>query len=385
MSSGKLPEVGSEEERRHFLDVVKSYNEYGAYAMKDVIRKRNNMLSLSPDQLSRLPGGKKGVCCNIDMLVNAVHTNNSLCWKIASSYNSFQHEQSTTEEERLDGRQDDIVIESSGHSMSKVVSTLHQLSREWSSEGSEERSQCMIPMLEELENCLPVTDANKNVQRVLAPGCGAGRLVLELASRGYEVQGNEFSYVMLLASTYMLNKTSHVDEICIHPWIDKRCNNWSNANMARPIYIPDLSPMDVMHKNPGLNVSMCAGEFLEVYSKQSSNWDAILTCFFIDTAPNIFDYIIPYLTNFKCNICVWINMGPLLYHWANASVGENDCRYEQSIELSYDELIHVIKSFGFIIRREEKRHSTYASDGLSMMGTVYNTAFFTARKPLTKP
>jgi hypothetical protein len=36
------------------------------------------------------------------------------------------------------------------------------------------------------------------LQRVLVPGAGLGRLPLEIASRGYACQGNEFSYYMLL-------------------------------------------------------------------------------------------------------------------------------------------------------------------------------------------
>ena len=36
-------------------------------------------------------------------------------------------------------------------------------------------------MLDELERWLPVTDANRNLQRVVAPGCGLGRIVLEIA------------------------------------------------------------------------------------------------------------------------------------------------------------------------------------------------------------
>ena len=35
---------------------------------------------------------------------------------------------------------------------------------------------------------------NKNKSEILVPGCGLGRLVYELYSRGYQVEGNEFSY-----------------------------------------------------------------------------------------------------------------------------------------------------------------------------------------------
>ena len=44
----------------------------------------------------------------------------------------------------------------------------------------------MVPMLDELERWLPVTDTNRNQQRVVAPGCGLGRIVLEIARWGKE-------------------------------------------------------------------------------------------------------------------------------------------------------------------------------------------------------
>ena len=44
---------------------------------------------------------------------------------------------------------------------SKVVSTLHQLVRDWSEEGKAERDRCYNPILEELEKRIPITDANR--------------------------------------------------------------------------------------------------------------------------------------------------------------------------------------------------------------------------------
>lgn len=42
--------------------------------------------------------------------------------------------------------------------------------------------------------------------KVLVPGAGLGRLAWELANLGYTCQGNEFSFFMLLASNFILNK-----------------------------------------------------------------------------------------------------------------------------------------------------------------------------------
>lgn len=106
----------------------------------------------------------------------------------------------------------------------KVRSTLLTCMRDWSAEGAAERESCYAPLVAALQAELPVS-ASEKPPRVLVPGAGAGRLALEVALRGmphmhkygislhlcavgYECQGNEFSYYMLLASNYILNQYS---------------------------------------------------------------------------------------------------------------------------------------------------------------------------------
>ena len=47
----------------------------------------------------------------------------------------------------------------------------------------------------------------------------------ELAKRGYDAQGNEFSYYMLLFSSFMLNATREVGELGVCPWMHGRSNH----------------------------------------------------------------------------------------------------------------------------------------------------------------
>lgn len=54
---------------------------------------------------------------------------------------------------------------------------------------------------------------------VLVPGCGLSRLVVEIASLGFEAQGNEFSYYMLLPSSFILNHSIGPNAWTIYPWI----------------------------------------------------------------------------------------------------------------------------------------------------------------------
>jgi ATP-dependent phosphoenolpyruvate carboxykinase len=41
-------------------------------------------------------------------------------------------------------------------------------------------------------------------------------------------------------------------------------------------------------------MSMCAGDFVEVYgdAKNAGQWDAVATCFFIDTGHNVVEYLV---------------------------------------------------------------------------------------------
>ena len=51
---------------------------------------------------------------------------------------------------------------------------------------------------------------HQTARRVLVPGVGQGRLLLELVKEGYHTQGNEFSYHMLFSSNFVLNNIESV-------------------------------------------------------------------------------------------------------------------------------------------------------------------------------
>jgi hypothetical protein len=65
----------------------------------------------------------------------------------------------------------------------KVRSTLRSFVRDWSDLGLPERTACYTPCLEALERAFPV-GGGRGGKRVLIPGCGLGRLAMEVAARG---------------------------------------------------------------------------------------------------------------------------------------------------------------------------------------------------------
>jgi len=92
---------------------------------------------------------------------------------------------------------------------------------------------------------------------VLVPGAGLGRLCVDIAAQGFEVQGNEFSYFMLVTASFLLNNLVVPEQWTLHPWLHINVNNVTDADQLRPVSIPDMVPREVVR--PGL-LSMCAGD-----------------------------------------------------------------------------------------------------------------------------
>lgn len=250
-------------------------------------------------------------------------------------------------------------------------STIRQLVRDWSSEGKHERDLCYTPIIQELQSNFPSTHKeNGEKVSVLVPGAGLGRLSFEIVRLGYKTQGNEYSYYMLITSDFILNKTFEAHQFKIYPFIHDFTNVYKLDDVFTEIAIPDVVPGDELSEDS--DFSMVAGDFVEVYSTQPKSWDCIVTCYFIDTASNILKYIQTIHTALIPG-GVWINFGPLLYHYAEM---EDEC----SIDLSWEELRHVIINYGFRISQETIRDSLYAAELNSMLEVRYKCIFFTAIK-----
>lgn len=117
---------------------------------------------------------------------------------------------------------------------------------------------------------------------------------------------------------------------------------------------------------------MVSGEFIQIYKPQIGVWDCVCTCFFIDTANNVVEYLKVIYSMLKKG-GVWINLGPLLYHFA-------DSRDQLSIELSWEEIKYTAEKLGFKIMQESRQKCHYDHNKLSMIEKVYNCIFFTAIK-----
>ncbi|KAF0925252.1 hypothetical protein E2562_015966 [Oryza meyeriana var. granulata] len=255
----------------------------------------------------------------------------------------------------------------------KVRCIIRNIVRDWAQEGQKERDECYKPILEELNRLFP----NRSKERppsCLVPGAGLGRLALEISTLGFVSQGNEFSYYMMICSSFILNHTQEANEWTIYPWIHGNCNSLSDNDQLRAVSFPDIHP-----SSSGITegFSMCAGDFVEVYNEESqeSAWDAVVTCFFLDTAHNIVEYI-EIISKVLKDGGVWINLGPLLYHFAD-TYGPDD---DMSIELSLEDVKRVAYHYGFVMEVEKMVDTTYTANLKSMMQNHYRAAFWTMRK-----
>ncbi|KZP20355.1 N2227-domain-containing protein [Athelia psychrophila] len=269
--------------------------------------------------------------------------------------------------------------------MDKLRSTIKQFVRDWSGEGKVERDACYGPIKDALlEHYSDIPLEERGNFRVLVPGVGLGRLAFDVASLGFTCQGNEFSHYMLLSSYMMLNKTDEINKYTIYPYIHSFSNAASRNAMLRSVSIPDVLPSALPE---GSDFSLVAGDFEEIYGAegdadtsepQAGQWDAVLTCFFIDTATyqqakNIVNYL-RIIHRILAPGGVWINLGPLLWHF------ENNQSNDPSIELDLDEVKALARQIGFELSKEKTIDTSYTSNAQSMLGYMYHAEFWVATK-----
>merc|ERR1712217_995128 len=170
-------------------------------------------------------------------------------------------------------------------------------------------------------------------------------------------------------SHLILNRCRAAECHTIFPFVLNTGNRRNAQDHLRGVQIPDVLPAAVLNRDSEL--SMAAGEFIEVYKDQIGEWDGVATAFFIDTAKNIFLYIRT-IAQIIATGGVWVNLGPLLYHYA-------DVENEVSVELSWEEVKPAIAEyFDFV---EVKEHlSQYAANMTCLTGVRYRCVFFVAKR-----
>ncbi|XP_008293928.1 carnosine N-methyltransferase [Stegastes partitus] len=355
------PEEEAKLERQHFWRIINAFRFYRVHVQEQVRRAERQYRSLSQRHQNLLPG----VLSNLTCISQCADHNQEVLQAII--HNSLHMFENMEYGEREDPRK---ACQSSTFDMDKLKSTIKQFVRDWSEAGRGERESCYKPIILEIQRLFPCDQYDVSKVSVLVPGAGLGRLAWEVARLGYTCQGNEWSFFMLFSSNFVLNRCEKVNALTLYPWIHQFSNNKKSSDQTRPIRFPDVNPQSLPLTS---DFSMVAGDFVEVYSDPES-WDCVATCFFIDTAHNVIEYVETIWKILKPG-GVWINLGPLLYHFENIA-------NEFSVELSYEDIRAAMVKLGFHIEVErESVQTTYTENDRSMLRYVYDCVFFVARKP----
>lgn len=364
------------EEVRHIQRVILAFRRYLNVSLARMDRRKRDFLCLSDELQSWVPTYIQ----NLEQGKEAIRKNDKLLRYILSTVENFESFRAEEQDGSNLTDSDKAVrytLECYESDIEKVRSVLLHIMRDWSKLGEPEREECYQPLInatrKEFERYCNSAEVDPASFRVLVPGAGLGRLAWELAREGFQVQGNDFTYYSLFSSNYILNyimEDTQVEGMEFYPFIHQTTNVVDSADILSPVYIPDV---DTRQLPSFSNFSMVAGDFVEVYGckHQAEQWDCVVTCFFMDTAHNILEYINVIKTILKPG-GAWLNLGPLLYHYA-------DTEDEPSIEISLEELRRVIRMF-FDIDFEEMRTCSYTRNPRSMLELRYRCSFFVAHK-----
>ncbi|XP_014240622.1 carnosine N-methyltransferase [Cimex lectularius] len=351
------------QEREHFFKIIQSFKAYKNFS-RSIVNKRLAYLNTLP-QVQQV--ALKKYRNKLEQLVKCIDQNSRIIRLIIQDieklFENVQHDWEQNPPSRPKLTVADV---------DKVQITLKQFYRDWSKDGSEERLLCYEPIVAAIEERFPADTCRREDIHVLVPGAGLGRLAFEIARRGFTCQGNEFSLFMLFASNFILNRSGGVEIYELYPWVHQCDNNMSAEDQVAPIRFPDVDPSELYKMYGTSRFSMVAGDFLEVYNSDEQ-WDCVATCFFIDCANNIYTFIEKIYNVLKPG-GVWINLGPLQYHYSTSL-------NEDSIEPSFEVVTEIIKSLGFVIEVEKTGMRTlYSQNPKSMLKRVYDSVFLICSK-----
>ena len=356
-----------DKEQEYFRRVIRAFRYYYTHAV--------NMHAQKTKEWTRLPLEHRQLLPEYEQKLDQMHEAIEANWKcirtlVPKSDIDIDHDNNADD--------DDGVFEAVPEGeMEKVRSVLRQLVRDWSEEGQPERI-IYSTIISDLHVHLSNTSSSEKLsdKRVLVPGAGLGRLVYEIAKSGLSCQGNEFSFYMLLVSNYLLNRCTQPGQFEIYPWSHSFANHRTSQHQFKRFRVPDeqVSGQSIDFAG-GVEFSMTAGEFEEVYATQQEygQWDALVSCFFIDTAHNIFSYI-RLIHDLLVPGGVWINYGPLLYHFESIPG-------ERSVELTLEEVVKVAERVGFVIRKREEMKDGYCRNAESMLVYDYTCSYIIFQKP----
>ena len=344
----------SNSQNSFFKIILSCFFNYEKYSLKDIEKIENDFKKIGEHYLSMMTFDYK---TRITNLKKAISLNNEFLNSIVKQYEYLFNDKS-----------EEIIIKSGD--MKKLRTTLCLFIRDWSIEGKKERDLTYKPIIESLNVYFPDIK-NRNNQKILVPGTGLSRLLYEITKLGFNTYGIEVSYFMLICSNFFLNEKITKNQFSIQPYIHSFNNLYKEEDAFKIYLIPDENISEELNKCTG-QFELIPGDFALSISQKKNFYDSVVTSFFIDTANNIIEFIEIIYNSLKKE-GIWINVGPLLYHF-------NGIDNEISIELSWEDLKNIIIKYNCEIKEEKMIISTYSSNVNSLKQTLYTCIFFIAVK-----
>ncbi len=360
-------------------------------------RRRQNFYALPTAQWQMLSAPPFNLFSNLEHVDDAIDANGDLADEILNS---------ALKSLGLEGLEADpnyLLMDwrdtAESHHIDKARSTIRQLYRDWSAEGLAERQVCYGPVLEDLKQefaHLP----DKSSVIVLVPGAGLGRLVFEIWRNGHTVEGNEISWHQLIASNWLFNHTKGTS-FDLYPFAAEFSNVIRRDHQLKVVKVPDVHVSSMLEDSSDPSstgrVDLRAGDFISVYKNEQyrERFEAVVTVFFIDTAPNVIRYIETVRHCLRPG-GVWINMGPLLWHFEDrrspainerTQTGESldaqaGIQEPGSFELTDEEVVELVRQMGFDVESHEVSLEGvgYINNPESMLQNTYRPSHWVARR-----
>eukprot|EP00984_Skeletonema_dohrnii_P015540 scaffold6739_cov186-Skeletonema_dohrnii-CCMP3373.AAC.2 len=325
--------------------------EHNAFVLEEILK---------PFPVNALEPSTANLICRMDEESKAVESSSDVQHTIARYIPSFSAKNANG----------DNVNEEQPYA--EAVQIIAHLTRDWSEEGAILREEFGWIKQQLWRYHYEMNQTTESVlSPILVPGAGIGRLAFDLAfaqdeectndcfaSYPFAVEAMDNSIVMAAAAYHLFHYSndsmaSNQGQTKIYPFVSDSLSNevdtqrrWDSAQ------IPEQSVMDQLrnvhewqpHQRPKLSYTV--GDFVTTYSSTSKQgcYGSLVSVFFIDTATNIYEYILTIrhlLKNGLKNGGVWINLGPVQWH--------QNCQLHPTT----NELRDMIEAAGFEIKHWE--------------------------------
>ena len=208
------------------------------------------------------------------------------------------------------------------HSYHQAGQVMAHLVRDWTAEGRSIRASlydwCRQQVL--LHQQTQYASNNNNNLRILVPGAGLGRLAWELATTTIvavngrvSVQAVECSVSMAAAAAAIWQRRLRGT---LHPYAADHLTNqvYDARQRLDAVSFPDVDNLALPDSSSSLSYTVSDFVRLKSLPGYRSSFDVVVTCFFVDTAVNVLDYVDTIRAVLVSQGGLWVNVGPLQWH-----------------------------------------------------------------------